>query len=101
MTLVVEDEPAPDILKHEGLDHAEELCGYFVGISKLDEHVDIGYRLPNRIYVYREGNLAQACDEEGNVDPVELRRQIRITILHEVGHYLGLNEDELEELGYG
>jgi predicted Zn-dependent protease with MMP-like domain len=34
-------------------------------------------------------------------DPDELRREIRITVLHEVGHYFGLDERRIEELGYG
>jgi predicted Zn-dependent protease with MMP-like domain len=39
-------------------------------------------------------------DETGRVDSAELRRQIRITVLHELGHYLGMSEDDLAELGY-
>ena len=34
-------------------------------------------------------------------DPVELQRQIRITVLHEVAHYFGIEEERLDELGYG
>jgi predicted Zn-dependent protease with MMP-like domain len=34
-------------------------------------------------------------------DPHELRRVIRITVLHELGHYFGLDEKRIEELGYG
>jgi predicted Zn-dependent protease with MMP-like domain len=41
-----------------------------------------------------------ATDPSGEIDEAELRRQIRITILHELGHYHGLTEAELEELGY-
>jgi predicted Zn-dependent protease with MMP-like domain len=33
-------------------------------------------------------------------DPVELQRQIRITVLHEVAHYFGIDEERLDELGY-
>ncbi len=41
-----------------------------------------------------------ATDRRGRVDEAELRRQIRITILHELGHHHGLTEEDLEELGY-
>jgi predicted Zn-dependent protease with MMP-like domain len=34
-------------------------------------------------------------------DPQELEREIRITVLHEVGHFFGLDEDRIDELGYG
>jgi predicted Zn-dependent protease with MMP-like domain len=41
-----------------------------------------------------------AKDRHGRIDEQELRRQIRITVLHELGHYHGLDERELRELGY-
>ena len=98
--LIVEDYPSPEICKAEGLEYRDELCGYFEGVPKLEQSVDAGYHLPNRIYLFREGNLALATDDEGQVDTAELLRQIRITVLHEVGHYVGMTEDELTELGY-
>lgn len=51
--------------------------------------------LPDRIVLYRRPL------EEAFPDPVELRRQIRITVLHEIGHFFGLDEDRIRELGYG
>ena len=51
--------------------------------------------LPARIAIYRRPLV-----EDYGHDPVELERQIRITVLHEVAHYFGLDEDRLAELGY-
>lgn len=51
--------------------------------------------LPAKISVYR-----RPLEEEFGHDPRELERQIRITVLHELGHYFGLEEDRLGELGY-
>lgn len=98
--LIVEDYPSLAIRQAEGLEHRDELCGYFEGVPKFEQSVSEGYRLPNRIYLFREGNLSLAIDEEGQVDTAELLRQIRITVLHEVGHFLGMTEEELAELGY-
>jgi predicted Zn-dependent protease with MMP-like domain len=98
--LIVEDYPSPAIRKAEGLVHRDELCGYFEGVPKPEQSIDMGYSLPNRIYVFREGNLALATDEMGQIDAAELQRQIRITVLHELGHYLGMTEEDLAELGY-
>lgn len=98
--LIVEDYPSPAIRKAEGLQHRDELCGYFEGVSKPEQSISDGYSLPNRIYVFREGNVALATDEEGQIDREELVRQIRITVLHEIGHYLGMTEEDLAELGY-
>lgn len=98
--LIVEDYPSPAIRKAEGLRYRDELCGYFEGVPKPEQSISDGYSLPNRIYVFREGNVALATDEQGHVDAAELLRQIRITVLHEIGHFLGMSEEDLAELGY-
>ncbi len=51
--------------------------------------------LPDRITLF-QGPLEEACETEE-----ELREEIRRTVVHELGHYFGLDEDRLEELGYG
>lgn len=51
--------------------------------------------LPARIAVYR-----RPLQEDFGDDPAELERQIRITVLHELAHYFGIDEDRLAELGY-
>jgi predicted Zn-dependent protease with MMP-like domain len=51
--------------------------------------------LPAKVVVYRRPLLAAFPD------PDELERQIRITVLHEVAHYFGIDEDRIDELGYG
>ena len=52
--------------------------------------------MPDKISIFRLPLV-----EEFGHDPAELERQIRITVLHEVAHYFGLDENRLEELGYG
>ena len=52
--------------------------------------------LPDRISIFRR----PLVDEFGD-DPAELEREIRITVLHELAHYFGIDEDRLDELGYG
>jgi len=51
--------------------------------------------LPDRISIYRRPLV-----EEFGDDPAELEREIRITVLHELAHYFGIDEDRLDELGY-
>jgi predicted Zn-dependent protease with MMP-like domain len=51
--------------------------------------------LPDRVVVFRD-NLCEMCED---ID--ELIDEIRITVLHEMGHHFGLDENRLEELGYG
>ena len=50
--------------------------------------------MPARIAIYR------VPLEESFSDPAELEREIRITVLHELGHYFGLDEERIQELGY-
>jgi predicted Zn-dependent protease with MMP-like domain len=70
-----------------------DLYGLFDGISLIDGGPDAG-TLPSRIAIYRRPL------EEDFPDPVELEREIRVTVLHELGHYFGLDEDRLADLGY-
>ena len=76
-----------------------------VAVVVEDEHVDdpdlFGLfdqpdYLPARIAIYRRPLEADFGD-----DPAELERQIQITVLHELAHYFGIDEERLDELGYG
>ena len=100
VTLYVEDHPAPRLLRELGLRHRRNLCGLYSGIPLTQRPATISGVLSDAIYLYREGILAISRDRRGRIDARELRRQIRITLLHELGHYHGLDERELEELGY-
>jgi predicted Zn-dependent protease with MMP-like domain len=71
-----------------------DLFGLYEG-TPLPERGDEAGSLPDRIVIYR----LPLEDEFGN-DPAALEREIRITVLHELGHYFGLDEDRLAELGY-
>jgi len=83
VAVVVEEENAED----------PDLYGLFEGVPLTEGGPDAG-DLPNRIAIYRRPLEADFPDED------ELRDEIRITVLHELGHYFGLDEGRLEELGY-
>jgi predicted Zn-dependent protease with MMP-like domain len=83
VAVVVEDENPED----------PDLYGLFDGIPLTEGGPGPG-ALPNRIAIYRRPLQADFADED------ELRDEIRITVLHELGHYFGLDEDRLTELGY-
>jgi predicted Zn-dependent protease with MMP-like domain len=70
-----------------------DLFGLYEGVP-LPERGDDSGGLPDKITIYRV-----PLEEEFD-DPDELEREIRITVLHELGHYFGLDEDRLTELGY-
>lgn len=106
--LVVEDFPSPAVMQSMGVDDPYELCGLHVGqdLSRREE-LAWGPPDPEEVFIYRGGIIATAENElpdelleDDRAFQRELRRQIRITILHEYGHHYGMTEDELRELGY-
>jgi predicted Zn-dependent protease with MMP-like domain len=98
--LYVEDHPSRKVMQQTGVRQRSHLCGLYTGIPLGDKSVTHSGVLSDVVQIYREGILALAVDGRGRVDEQELRRQIRITVLHELGHHHGMTEEELEELGY-
>ena len=98
--LVVEDHPGTQVLRHTGL-RPHELCGLYTGIPLTDRSVTHSGTLPDVITIYRLGIVTAATDRRGRVSGGRLLRQIRKTLLHEIGHHFGLDEDDLREYGYG
>lgn len=82
VVIIVEDLP-PEEAESEGL-----LLGLFHGVPRTEKSV-FSSSPPDRIFLYQR-NIEAVCGSEA-----EVRRQIRATLLHEVGHYFGLSEDEL------
>lgn len=72
----------------------EMLLGLYEGVSLLDRGIDYSGFMPDRITVFMGPHLAMGLGGE------ELREQIRKTVLHEVAHHLGIDDDRLDELGY-
>lgn len=99
--LVVDDHPTPEQCRQLGLRRRHELCGLYTGIPVTERSVDLSGVPGDVIQIFREGIYAMVRNASGGWSDIELQRQIRVTILHEVGHHFGLSEDDLEELGYG
>lgn len=98
--LVVEDYPSDDIMDEMGLEYIDELCGLYTGIPLSEPESRSHRSLPDRVMLFREGVLSAAADSSGHIATPELRRQMKITVLHEIGHHHGLSEDDLRKLGY-
>jgi predicted Zn-dependent protease with MMP-like domain len=82
--IVVEDENPDD----------PDLFGLYLGIP-LTERSDYAGVLPDKIAVYRI-----PLEDEFGDDPAVLEEEIRITVLHEIAHHFGIDEDRLTELGW-
>lgn len=95
--LIVEDEPSRHVFDEMDLDpETNDLCGLHWGIPLTKRSVDHSGNLPDRMMLFRGPIMRLAGRRRG-----ELEGQIRITLLHEIGHHFGLDEDQLSELGYG
>jgi predicted Zn-dependent protease with MMP-like domain len=99
--LVVEDYPSREVLERVGVRHRAALCGLYTGVPLIHRSVQQSGIPSDVIHIYREGILGQSTSRRGEINAEKLRRQIRITILHELGHHHGLTEKELRALGYG
>ena len=99
--LIVEDYPSDTLLDELDEDDPGALCGLHTGIPLTERSVEHDGTPGDVIHVFREGVLRLSTDEEGFLDERELEKQIRITLLHEMGHHFGLDEEDLEKLGYG
>ena len=98
--LIVEDAPDEALLLEVGLDPQEDdLCGLHSGVPLTERSVEGGDLGPQLIHLFRAGIIDHAGGWDEGDEPV--RREIRITLLHEIGHHFGLDEEDLEELGYG
>lgn len=87
----VQDRPSPQLQADEEV--PDDLLGLYIGVP-LEEQASAAGALPDRILIFRE-NLQAMCD---SVD--ELVEEIRVTVLHEIGHHFGLDEEQLSELGF-
>jgi predicted Zn-dependent protease with MMP-like domain len=94
LEIIVEDWPDPELMKDVTGDPEEILYGLFTGVPLPERHFDDPIQFPDLIYLYR-GPL-----EEDFPDPGDLSREIEITLAHEIGHYLGFDEDTLARYGY-
>ncbi len=94
--VVVEVEPVPRAEDLAGLeiDDATELLGLYHGTPMTERSVELEMQLPDRVTIYQR-NIEQICET-----PREIVEQIRTTVLHEIGHFFGMDEDDLFDVGY-
>ena len=92
LALVVEHEPSPALLAEMDIEPPDSLYGLYQGTPLTERRWDYGNALPDRI------TLFQRPIEEDCEDDDEIRAVIGETLIHEVGHYFGLSEEEIEEI---
>lgn len=100
--VVVLDQPTPDMLRELGARPADvdEICGLHTGTAITERGLERHGELPTVIHLFRRGIVGLAGGwDQANADE-RIYEEIRVTLLHEIGHHFGLDEDDLADLGY-
>ena len=92
--IVVQERPSTEQLASVGLDPDEDLFGLFEGLSLKEAPLGSDRTFPDRVILFQEP-LARHFPRRA-----ELEREIRTTLIHELGHYFGFDEEELHERGW-
>lgn len=96
VSVIIAETPERDLLEAMGMDPddpGDTLFGLYEGVP-LTERTHDDVLLPDTITIFRRPLLEWAESEQEVVD------EVRITVLHEIGHFFGMDEDRLDELGY-
>ncbi|RMH15810.1 MAG: metallopeptidase family protein [Acidobacteria bacterium] len=89
VAVVIEDEPSPEDLASVGLEHPDELLGLYVGVPLTERESSFYGDLPDRVVLYRRPILAVCRNRR------EVIREVRDTLMHELGHHFGLSDDDM------
>ena len=92
VAIVIDDELTPEQRRDNGLGPDEDLYGLYEGVPRTEYAAD-WTAVPNRITLFR------LPLEEDFADPIDLAEEVRITVIHELAHHLGIDDDRLHELG--
>jgi predicted Zn-dependent protease with MMP-like domain len=93
VAIVIEDEPSRAQRAENELADDETLYGLYEGVPRTEWGADFA-PFPNRISLFR---LPLEADYP---DPEDLEAEVRLTVIHEIAHHIGIDDDRLAELGY-
>ena len=82
------------LVEQDPPDDEPDLLGLYDGVALTERWGTPGLELPDRIFIFR-GPLLAMCESEE-----ELVEEVRITVVHEVAHHFGIDDDRLHDLGY-
>ena len=93
LAIVIEDEPSEELLDEMDLDHPSELLGLYQGTPLNERGWGYGNQLPDRITLYQHSIEDDCGDDEEDIIVA-----IGETLIHELGHYFGMTEEEIMEV---
>jgi predicted Zn-dependent protease with MMP-like domain len=92
ISISVEDEPSRALLREMEIEPPDTLFGLYQGTPLTERRWDHGNSLPDRVVLFQGPHEREAEDED------DLIASIGETLIHEIGHYFGLSEEEIEEI---
>ena len=92
LAIVVEDEPSLELLREMEIEPPDSLYGLYQGTPLPERSWPFGNHLPDRITLFQKP-IEEDCEDDDDI-----RAVIGETLIHEVGHYFGLSEEEIEEI---
>lgn len=92
IAIVVEDEPSRELLREMGIRPPGTLLGLYSGTPLTERGWDYGNRLPDRILLFQGPHEREAEDDD------DLVVAIGETLIHEIGHYFGMSEEQIEAI---
>ena len=95
VAIVVEDWADDETLRELDIEPPDTLYGLYRGIDLTHRDTSYGNVLPDTIHIY------QGPIEEDSADAAEMAELVRDTVIHEIGHYFGLDDDTMEGIEQG
>jgi len=92
IAIIVEDEPPRSLLRELDIEPPDTLFGLYQGTPLPERGWGHGNALPDRILIFRGPHEREARSDE------DLVISVAETLIHEIGHYFGLSEEEIEEI---
>lgn len=92
IAIIVEDEPSPQLLAEMDIQPPDTLFGLYQGTPLTERDATFGNALPDRILLFQGPHEREAEDHE------DLIVSIAETLIHEIGHYFGMSEEEIQEV---
>ncbi|HEV2108053.1 MAG TPA: metallopeptidase family protein [Thermomicrobiales bacterium] len=93
LAIVIEDEPSQRSFPEDDL-AADEVFGFYEGTPHLDRGHTYGMTTPDKVTIYR-GPHERACSTSE-----ELKHEVRMTLIHELAHHVGFDEDRIAAKGW-
>ncbi|WP_172119389.1 metallopeptidase family protein [Actinomyces faecalis] len=96
VVILVQDEPEPDMLRPEDYDELGRptLLGLYDGVPLTERDASWSLVLPDRVLIFK-GPLERWCSSRE-----ELVEEITVTVIHEIAHHFGIDDERLHELGW-